>query len=93
MGATEVDVFVDLQATGYGNGSFWKNAYTDLQTALENAIDQGSDGDVEIWIAQGVYIPTKVDQRRPISKIIELADEMDYEKAAVLAASMLAALG
>ncbi|MFT6038322.1 MAG: hypothetical protein ACI9TP_001111, partial [Candidatus Azotimanducaceae bacterium] len=33
MGATEVDVFVDLQATGYGNGSFWKNAYTDLQTA------------------------------------------------------------
>jgi hypothetical protein len=34
-----------------------------------------------------------VDQRRQISKIIELADEMDYEKAAVLAASMLAALG
>jgi predicted outer membrane repeat protein len=60
MGATEADVFVDLQATGNGNGSSWKNAYTDLQTALENAIDQDGDGDIEIWIAQGVYIPTKV---------------------------------
>ncbi len=41
-----------------GNGSSWTNAFNNLQSALEAAdVDPGS---VEIWVAQGVYKPTRV---------------------------------
>src|SRR5512133_3741360 len=46
-------VFVDCDATGENDGSSWKNAYTDLQSALLKA-HPGS----EIWVVACVYKPT-----------------------------------
>ena len=47
-------VYVNLHATGLNNGTSWVNAYTNLQTAIDSAT-RGS----EIWVAKGVYSPTK----------------------------------
>ncbi|MBS9525899.1 Ig-like domain-containing protein [Litoribacter alkaliphilus] len=44
--------YVDLAANGAGDGLSWKDAYTDLAFALENA----NSGD-EVWVAKGVYSP------------------------------------
>src|SRR5512141_1238627 len=46
-------VFVDCDAAGENDGSSWKNAYSDLQSALGMATE-GS----EIWVAACVYKPT-----------------------------------
>jgi len=46
-------MYVKHDATGNNNGSSWTDAYTDLQTALTNAIN----GD-EIWVTAGIYKPT-----------------------------------
>ncbi|MCS5710149.1 hypothetical protein [Candidatus Berkiella aquae] len=41
----------------HGNGSCWESPYQDLQQALDAATD---DKDIhEIWVAKGVYRPTK----------------------------------
>ena len=45
-------VYVNINATGSNNGASWKDAYTDLQTALANTLS-GS-----IWVARGTYYPT-----------------------------------
>ncbi len=45
-------IYVDKDASGAGNGSTWADAYTDLQTAIDNAT--GSD---ELWVAEGIYTP------------------------------------
>lgn len=43
--------YVNASATGLNNGSTWMDAYTDLQTALN---DPRSN---EIWVAEGIYAP------------------------------------
>jgi len=51
-------IFVKQNAQGLNNGKSWKNAYTDLQLALDKA-DVGD----EIWVAQGKYYTTEGQDR------------------------------
>lgn len=56
-------IYVNQEANG--NGTSWTDAYQDLQPALDAAqikLDAGVR-DVEIWIAKGVYKPTKESDR------------------------------
>ena len=53
------DVFVDENAEPGGTGDSWANAFNELQQGLDNAFDRNGDGVVEIWIAEGTYVPTK----------------------------------
>lgn len=48
-------IYVRHNATGANNGTSWSDAYTDLQSALGSA----TSGQ-EIWVAEGVYLPTSV---------------------------------
>ncbi len=45
-------IYVNLNASGSGDGSSWDNAFTNLQLALASATTAD-----EIWVAQGVYKP------------------------------------
>lgn len=58
-------IYVDSKASGFGDGTSWKNAYLHLQRALADAnlVDEPS----EIRVAQGIY--------RPNQGISQIADE------------------
>lgn len=47
-------IYVDKDASGSEDGSSWTNAYTDLQDAMQSA-----EAGQEIWLADGVYLPTQ----------------------------------
>ena len=49
-------IYVKADASGFRNGSSWANAYTTIQPALTRArAGYGS----ELWVAKGVYNPSK----------------------------------
>ncbi|MFD0964627.1 beta strand repeat-containing protein [Pseudofulvibacter geojedonensis] len=50
-------IYVNHSATGNNNGISWTNAYTNLEDALANTVNNE-----EIWVAQGTYIPDSVDR-------------------------------
>jgi hypothetical protein len=50
-------IYVDVNATGYNNGTSWQDAYTDLQDALIGASNCGSKS--TILVAGGIYKPAK----------------------------------
>lgn len=51
-------IYVDRYAPGAKTGIDWENAYTDLQDAIERALEGCGS---EIWIADGVYRPGKTE--------------------------------
>jgi predicted outer membrane repeat protein len=56
------DVVVDNSAPDGGDGQSFVTAYNNLQVALAAATDQDGDGDIEVWIAEGVYVPHASDR-------------------------------
>jgi hypothetical protein len=52
-------IYVNDDAGGSDTGMSWKNAYLDLQDALNRA---RMDCDYEIWVAGGIYWPTQESQ-------------------------------
>ena len=52
-------IYVDANSTGSTHdGTSWATAYTNLQSALDKAA--ATSGADQIWVAQGVYTPSKV---------------------------------
>ncbi|HSJ59284.1 MAG TPA: Ig-like domain-containing protein [Anaerolineae bacterium] len=49
-------LYVDVDATGAGDGTSWADAYVHLQDALDE-VNTAPDPALEIWIAAGVYYP------------------------------------
>ena len=54
-------IFVDGDATGAGDGSSWAEAFPELQDAMALAWECPTI--IEIWVAQGVYAPTRDSSR------------------------------
>jgi hypothetical protein len=50
-------LYVNCNASGYGDGSSWKNAFTSLKAACEAAAEFPEIMLKEIWIAAGTYTP------------------------------------
>ena len=53
--------FVDIDATGEGNGLNWCDAFTNLRSVLQNT---AQDGD-EVRVAEGTYLPANCVQGVP----------------------------
>jgi len=51
-------VYVDIGATGAGDGSTWTDAFTDVQGAIDHAesVLQGTGAACEVWVAEGAYV-------------------------------------
>lgn len=64
-------VFVNQSATGANDGSSWDNAYTDLNTAIDNT----ESGD--LWIASGNYTPGGATNSYRITKNLNLYGGFD----------------
>ena len=63
-------IFVNYAVQGQNNGTSWKDAFIDLQSALD--IAQSGN---EIWVASGTYLPTKrTDAADPRSATYNLID-------------------
>lgn len=51
-------ILVDKDATGANSGLNWTDAYTNLQSAIQELNDVKFGGPGEIWVAEGTYKPT-----------------------------------
>ncbi|MBL9148827.1 MAG: right-handed parallel beta-helix repeat-containing protein [Phycisphaerae bacterium] len=51
-------ILVDKDATGANTGVNWTDAYTNLQSAIQELNDVKFGGPGEIWVAEGTYKPT-----------------------------------
>jgi hypothetical protein len=51
-------ILVDKDATGANTGLNWTDAYTNLQSAIQELNDVKFGGPGEIWVAEGTYKPT-----------------------------------
>ncbi len=52
-------IYVDTNAAGNNFGGDWKNAFTNLQVAIDFAQDCHPSSTPEIWVAAGTYVPSK----------------------------------
>jgi len=66
-------IFVNAVATGADSGTSWKDAYRDLQDALEDARTVGGCR-CDVWIAQGTYTPDRGTRDRTLG--FELVDQV-----------------
>lgn len=64
-------IFVNLNATGANNGSYWENAFTVLQYALD-----ASNGNEQIWIAAGTYYPGKYGDQKTTAFLVNKGVEV-----------------
>lgn len=53
VASTQAQIFVNYNAQGSNDGTSWENAFTSLNTALEQSLQ----GD-QLWITAGMYVPT-----------------------------------
>jgi len=52
-------VYVDQTASGLNDGSSWSNAFTDIQSALDEAAITATEGTPnQVWVKSGTYYPT-----------------------------------
>ena len=50
---TSDTIYVDPSATGLNDGSSWANAYTNIVTAVGDAV---VNGNTDVWVKQGTYV-------------------------------------
>ena len=54
-------IYVDESATGFKNGTSWKDAYADLADALRRATETDCSESFKIYVAQGTYDPNETE--------------------------------